>query len=135
MGMSGDTRGPTWAGFCLWAIVGAAVALGAVSFIEPLLVLPVILLVALIAFRVAILDVLPGLVSGAGLLSLFVAWVQRAGPSTTCWQSGTTSGCDEHLDPLPWLVVGLALVVGACVLQAWRIHRRRTADAAHVGVT
>ena len=129
MGRRDGSRGATWAGFCLWVAVGAAVALGAVSFIEPLLVLPVILLVALIAFRVALDDALLGLAGGAGLLSLFVAWVQRDGPGTTCWQTATASGCDEHLNPIPGLVVGLALLVGSCAMQAMRVRRGRRSAA------
>ena len=58
-----------------------------------------------------------GLFAGAGLLSLFVAYVQRAGPGTTCWHTATASGCDQHLNPIPWLVVGIALVVGAVIAQ------------------
>lgn len=50
-----------------------------------------------------------GFVTGVGLLLLYVAWLQRAGPGTTCWQRGTASGCDQHLNPLPWLIAGLVL--------------------------
>ncbi len=32
----------------------------------------------------------------------FVAWVQRAGPGTTCWQTATASGCDQHLNLWVW---------------------------------
>jgi len=59
-----------------------------------------------------------GFVSGVGLLLLYVAWVQRAGPGTTCWQTETASGCDQHLNPLPWLIAGLALFVGGVVAHA-----------------
>lgn len=61
-----------------------------------------------------------GLVAGAGLLSLFVAYVQRDGPGTTCWHAATASGCDQHLNPIPWLVVGIVLVVGAVIAQSRR---------------
>jgi hypothetical protein len=42
-----------------------------------------------------------------------VAWVQRDGPGTTCWHTATGGGCDQHLNPLPWLVIGIALFVAA----------------------
>jgi hypothetical protein len=61
-----------------------------------------------------------GIVTGIGLPLLYVAWEQRAGPGTTCWQTGSASGCDQHLNPLPWLVVGLALLVGGIVMQTRR---------------
>ena len=129
MGRRDGSRGATWAGFCLWVLVGAAAALGAISFITPMLVVPVVVLVVLLARRVAIADAAPGLLGGVGLLSLFVAWVQRDGPGTTCWQTATASGCDEHLNPIPWLVVGLALVVGSCAVQAVRVRRGRRSAA------
>jgi hypothetical protein len=47
-----------------------------------------------------------------------VAYVQRDGPGTTCWRTATSSGCDQHLNPIPWLVVGLVLV--AAVLAQTR---------------
>jgi hypothetical protein len=59
-----------------------------------------------------------GLLSGAGALFLYAAWVQRDGPGTTCWRTATASGCDQHLDPLPWLAAGAALVVAGFVAHA-----------------
>jgi hypothetical protein len=56
-----------------------------------------------------------GLLTGVGVLLLYVAWVQRAGPGTTCWQTATGSRCDEHLNPLPWLVAGIATFIGGIV--------------------
>ena len=61
-----------------------------------------------------------GLLAGAGLLALFVAYVQRDGPGTTCWHTATASGCDQHLNPLPWLVAGALLTLTAFVGQARR---------------
>ena len=61
-----------------------------------------------------------GLLAGAGLLSLFVAYVQRDGPGTTCWHTASASACDQHLNPIPWLVVGLVPVVGAVLAQSRR---------------
>ena len=58
-----------------------------------------------------------GLLAGAGLLCLFVSYMQREGPGTTCWHAATASGCDQHLNPLPWLIVGLILLVGALLAQ------------------
>jgi len=61
-----------------------------------------------------------GVLSGAGALLLYVAWVQRAGPGTTCWHTQTASGCDQHLNPLPWLVAGMVLFVGGIAAHARR---------------
>jgi hypothetical protein len=59
----------------------------------------------------------PGLLAGAGLVSLFIAYVQRQGPGTTCWHTATGGGCDQHLNPIPWLLIGLVLLIGAILLQ------------------
>lgn len=105
--------------FWIWALVGAALALGAFS-LGPLVLLPVLALAAVMLSRSGIRDSALGLVSGIGALCLYIAWVQREGPGTTCWHSGTASGCDQHLNPLPWLVVGAALFVGGMVAHALR---------------
>jgi hypothetical protein len=106
--------------FWAWALVGCAAALGAVS-LGPLLLVPVAAVGALMASRPAIRRSGFGLLSGAGVLLLYVAWAQRAGPGTTCWHTATASGCDEHLNPLPWLVVGTAMFVGGIVAHARRL--------------
>jgi hypothetical protein len=59
-----------------------------------------------------------GLLVGAGLLALFVAYVQRDGPGTTCWHTASASGCDQHLNPIPWLVAGIVLVIGGVIAQS-----------------
>jgi hypothetical protein len=67
-----------------------------------------------------------GLPAGGGLLSLFAAYVQREGPGTTCWHTATASGCEQHLNPIPWLVVGVVLIACAAIAQS----RRNTSEAA-----
>jgi hypothetical protein len=59
-----------------------------------------------------------GLLTGAGALLLLVAWLQRAGPGTTCWHTATASGCEQHLNPLPWLLLGIALFAGGIAAHA-----------------
>jgi uncharacterized membrane protein YidH (DUF202 family) len=109
--------------FAAWIVVGCALALGAVSFaLGPLVLIPAALLAALMLRRPAARRTAHGALTGAGLLLLFVAYLNREGPGTTCWQRGTSAGCDEHLNPLPWLVLGLALVVGG--IAAHRLHDR-----------
>jgi hypothetical protein len=61
-----------------------------------------------------------GLLAGAGLTCLYVAYVQRQGPGTTCWRTASAAGCDGHLNPLPWLIVGLILLIGGFLAQGRR---------------
>jgi hypothetical protein len=104
-------------GFWAWALIGGAAALGVVTF-GVLLLVPVLVVGGLMASRPTIRRSALGLISGAGLLLLYVAWVQRSGPGTTCWQHATASGCDQHLNPLPWLLAGIALFIGGIVAFA-----------------
>src|ERR1051326_2650679 len=89
--------------FWAWALVGGATALAAVS-LGPLLFIPALAVAGFMASRPRIRNSAFGLLSGAGALCLFVAWLHRQGPGTVCWQKGTASGCDQYLDPRPWLV-------------------------------
>jgi hypothetical protein len=100
--------------FWAWALLGCAATLGFVS-LGVLLLLPVVAVAALMASRPAARRCWFGLLTGVGVLFVYVAWVQRAGPGTTCWQSETASGCDQHLNPLPWLVAGITLFAGGMV--------------------
>lgn len=101
-----------------WAAVGAAGALGLVS-LGPIAWGPAAIMGVVMARSRASRQSLFGLLAGGGLLSLFVAYVQRAGPATTCWHTATASGCDQHLNPVPWLVIGVVLIACAVIAQ-WR---------------
>ena len=102
--------------FWAWATVGACGALGLIS-LGPIALGPALLGgVAISRSRTGSRSAF-GLFAGAGLLSLFVAYVQRDGPGTTCWRTATATGCDQHLNPVPWLIAGIVLVVGAVIAQ------------------
>jgi hypothetical protein len=109
-----------WGWFCIWAAVGAAAALSVVA-LGPILLVAVIGLATLLGLRrPASWGSAFGFLTGAGAVLLYVAWVQRDGPGTTCWATATASGCDDHLNPLPWLAVGLVLFVAGIGLQLRR---------------
>jgi hypothetical protein len=65
-----------------------------------------------------------GFLVGVGLLSLYVAYVQRRGPGVVAWRTATASGSDQYLDPRPWLAAGAALTVLGILSQLW-LNRRR----------
>ncbi len=113
-------RSGGWGWFFVWALLGSAAALSTVS-LGPLLLLPVALFGVFLGTRPGVRRSAFGLLTGAGALLVYVAWVQRDGPGTTCWHTATASGCDQHLNPLPWLIAGAALVVAGFVA-----HVRRT---------
>lgn len=109
--------------FAVWVVVGCALALGVISFaIGPLVLVPAALVAAFLISRPQARRGAYGALIGVGVLLLFVAYLNRQGPGTTCWQHGTSSGCDQHLNPLPWLFLGLAFVVGGFVAHRLRRH-------------
>lgn len=108
-----------WLWFSAWAVTGAAAALGLIS-LGPIALGPALILGAALSRTATARRSRPGVLAGAGLVALFVAYVQRQGPGTTCWHTATAAGCDQHLDPIPWLVIGSLLLAGALVLQRLR---------------
>ena len=111
---------PNWAWFGAWGAVGAAVSLGLVS-LGPLTLVPASVLAAVMLSRDDGRHRVFGVLAGAGAVLLVVAWINRAGPATTCWHTASASGCDQHLDPIPWLVVGLVLLL-AGIIGSMRRH-------------
>jgi hypothetical protein len=104
--------------FSAWAAVGVGLALSVSTL--GILAVPLALLAAalLIVLRHADRSAF-GILVGMGLLSLYVAYVQRRGPGTTYWHTATASGSDTYLDPRPWLVAGLLLVVAGVAAFLW----------------
>jgi hypothetical protein len=109
--------------FLVWVGVGVGFALGVsvVGIIAVPLALAVTL--ALVRFGHADHSAL-GVPVGVGLLALYVAYVQRRGPGTVYWHTSTASGSDQYLDPRPWLVAGILLVLVGVATFVWRERRR-----------
>jgi len=100
------------AGFWLWALVGAGLVFGAISFIVFFLIPPVVLAV-LLARRSRWSDgpSLIGLVAGAGLPLLLVAGLQW-----NSWHHRMVG--DDTPNPFYWGGVGLCLLVAGVVAYA-----------------
>jgi amino acid transporter len=113
-----------WLWFAAWVAIGAAYAvalLGAMTiglFVAPLAVAATVLITRHRRARVG----LPGLLSGAGLPLVYVAWLNRDGPGTVCSVTrGGGSSCTDEWSPWPWLTVAVVLVVVGTV--AFRLRR------------
>jgi len=108
--------------FAVWLAVGVAFAFSVVALLSfGLFVLPFAAAAAmLLIVRHHVDRSAWGLLCGIGLLSLYVAYVQRKGPGTVSWHTATASGSSTYMDPRPWLIVGLLLIAGGVAAFLWR---------------
>jgi hypothetical protein len=105
-------------GFCLWALVGAGLVFGLVSFIVFFLVPAIV--VAVVLVRVSPWKGGPvtlGVVSGAGLMLLVIAGLNRSG-----WQHRVAG--DNTPNPYYWGGVGLCLLFAGIVAYVLRSRPR-----------
>jgi len=113
-----------WLAFFAWVVIGAVSALGLVVLGAPMIVL-IVALVAVVARVPAMRRSTPGLLTGAGFPLLLIAYAQRDGPGITCHSTSSGGSCTEHLNPVPWLIAGILLVVAGVVCHVWRGAVRR----------
>ncbi len=115
---------PAWP-YALWASVGVLAGLGVVGaltigpFALGIAVVLAVVGVSLPASRsTAALAAIPGL----GVLPLIVAFNNLGGPGERCWSDAGSSGCSELLNPWPFAIPGLLVVVIGSWL-VWRFNR------------
>jgi hypothetical protein len=111
-----------WAAFAAWALVGALLCVGVLALLSIGLLLILLGLVAagVVGTRWRDGRNAVGLVAGAGLAALLVAFLNRhAQPSC----SSSYGVCDEF-DIRPWLIAGAALVLAAPLSFAGLRHSR-----------
>lgn len=114
--------------FIAWPVVGAALSLsvlGAMTigiFVLPFALLGLLALLKWGGNRKSSV----GLISGAGLPFLYVAYLNRNGPGTVCSPYGNGGqSCTDEWSPWPWLLIGAVLVVAGVLLF---VRLRRTAS-------
>lgn len=101
-------------GFGFWVLVGlvcalSVIVLGALALV-PLLVIAGATVI-LVRVRPNLRSTWVGVFTGFGLVLLYVGLLNLSGPGTTCWRTAAAAGCDEYLNPWPWLLGALALIV------------------------
>ena len=104
-----------------WAAIGAGFAFGFISFLGVLTLLPTLLAAFFLSRRHAVNWF--GGISGIGVMLLVIAYLHRQGPGTTCTHTATSITCEQHLDPIPWLVAGLLFLTIGLVGNARRSAR------------
>jgi hypothetical protein len=122
--------------FAGWTVAGAGLCLGVLTgFTIGIVVLPAAL------FLVGVLLVRPGsrnrsavgLVSGAGLVPLYIAYLNRSGPGDVCTTTRTERRCAQMWSPWPWLAVGLLLVAaGIALFYRYSHHHLPMSDRCRV---
>jgi hypothetical protein len=117
--------------FGIWLLLGGGFAFGFLAILSiGIFVLPVVLILAVLAGRRGVTGRgLLGLVSGAGLPLLYVAWLNRDGPGEVCRRVANGVECTQQSSPWPWLGVGLALVAAGAALFVAVGARRSDARA------
>jgi hypothetical protein len=112
-----ERRADSWPAFALWCVAGAGASLGVLSLltIGPFVLLLTLVLCGLLLWRLDFGAGMAGLLSGASLPVLYVAWLNRAGPGTVCTTSLTEQRCDDEWSPWPFLVVALLMIVAGVV--------------------
>ena len=116
----------TWGAFAIWALIGAAATFGLIGYVAVAIV-PVAIVVGLAARTRWLQGSWYGALTGVGSILLVVAYLQRKGPGTVCWHTATASGCDDYLNPWPWLVAGVALFAAGFI---YFLQRRRASTRA-----
>ncbi len=114
--------------FLAWPVVGAALSLsvlGAMTigiFVLPFSLLGLLALLKWGGNRKSSV----GLISGAGLPFLYVAFLNRNGPGMVCTPYGNGGqSCEDETSPWPWLLIGAVLVLTGVLLF---VRSRRAAS-------
>lgn len=115
-----------WPWFVVWALLGGGFAFGVLSLLSiGAFVLPVVLLLAMVAGRRAgSAREVVGLVSGAGVPVIYLAWLNRGGPGDVCRSYPGGASCTQEWSPWPFVVLAIVLVTTGVAIFA--IMRRRT---------
>jgi len=115
-----SSRGTVW--FVAWILVGAALAFGVLGIATVgVFVLPVALIAGVaLALRPAARRRAAGVVAGAGLPLLYVAYLNRSGPGTVCTTHAGGQACVDESNPWVWLAAALAVIAAGTVLDLKR---------------
>jgi hypothetical protein len=111
-------KGDTVGAFAWWCVAGVGFAFGvlAVFTIGPFLLLGTFVLCAVLLWRLDFGWGMAGLLSGAALPVLLVAWTNRHGPGTYCTSDALSTQCTDEWSPWPFVAIAILLVVAGVVI-------------------
>lgn len=116
---SRPARDPNGVGtFLAWAATGACLGTGLLTALSigPFLLALVVIAAAVLIWRRRLGIATIGAVSGLGLISFAVAYLNRKGPGQVCTTTATTQSCITEWSPWPWLAAGIVLISAGLVL-------------------
>jgi hypothetical protein len=114
-------RPSIWA-FAAWAGVGIVCAIAVVT---PFTIGPLAAVVAaagggaLLAWRGSRNASATGLLTGPGLIALYIGYLNRGGPGMVCTTTRNAGECIQEWNPWPLLAVGVMLVAASIGLFLW----------------
>jgi hypothetical protein len=110
-----------------WAAVGAGAATGALTALTiGLFVLLATAVLAAVLVRYAGVRLAgPGVLTGAGLMPLYVGYLNRGGPGMVCTTAAASGSCVQEWSPWPWVAAGLWLVAAGVALGVLRCRTRQ----------
>jgi len=106
-------------GLTVWGLAGVLVTLGVVSLGTVAWLSAGALLLASVVARIPVR--IPAVLVGAALPLLLIAFGNAFGPGWSCHSGPNDSGCDQLLDPRPFLLAALALL--AVPVGLWAVSR------------
>lgn len=120
-----DVRRPgeSWGAFAAWCVAGAGGCAGVLSILTvgAFVLLVTLVLCGWLLWRQGVGPGLAGLLTGAALPLLYVAWLNRDGPGEVCTRSTTAVSCQDEWSPWPFVVLALvAAVAGVLVFLRTR---------------
>jgi hypothetical protein len=112
--------------FLAWAAVGAGTCLAFLTaFTIGIFVMPLVIAatITLLRWRGGRTVTAVGVISGLGLVPLYVAYLNRGGPGDVCSTSTGGQICITEWSPWPWFTAGVALI--ALGVAAFALLRSR----------
>ena len=113
--------------FLAWAAIGACLGTGLLTAltIGPFLFVLAVIAVAVLIWRRRLGIAAIGAVSGPGLVSFAIAYLNRQGPGQVCTTTATAQSCTTEWSPWPWLAAGIVLIgAGLALFLALRRSAR-----------
>ena len=110
-------RGDSWTAYGLWCLAGAGLSFGVLSILTvgAFVLLLTLGLCGWLLWRLDFGWGMLGLLAGAAVPLLYVAWLNRDGPGTVCTVTATETTCSDQWSPWPFVAVAVVLVVAGLV--------------------